>query len=433
MGAPTKTQFESFSDQIAADIAAGMAGFRSEYNGKTVKSYYDLVDASGDPFVEDALIGPAIAMDEKSLPLLAYNWLPRIYNRPEIQAMIRALRTLVTSPDGGAYSSFRAYVVDKSVKVHPLYGEAHNFLYPGDFISSQVVAGFGNPTYGAVNASRVYRGADGSLAEETADAASTSTADVTLTPTNGHSVYVGSDRPFSAVSFGFSTLGSDNITATIKYWNGSTWATLTCTDGTTGFTKNGVITFTPPSDWTRTYQDLGGTDFPNDKNRLYYLRINRTNATGVTPAVASLIQLVPTYAPLAASSSKHLGIAQPPLALFQITGVDTVTVTIPASIDYTRFAAPLGSENKLRLRALTPITDDVTLTLAYKDGTGTGAGATKSQAQSAWSTIAAGGTKTIALAGSDALKSVLNTSTVVTAAVEGAFVLEAVEIRTPAV
>lgn len=39
-------------------------------------------------------------------------------------------------------------------------------------------------------------------------------------------------------------------TYSFQYWNGTAWANLTTVvDGTAGFTKNGLITFTAPSDW----------------------------------------------------------------------------------------------------------------------------------------------------------------------------------------
>ena len=432
MGAPTKSQVEAWSDHIAACVQKDIDGFRAEYAAKTVASLFDLVDASGDPTVEAALLGASIGVDEQSLPEYSYDWLPAVTRRAEYAAWVRALKTLVTGTGGGSYASLRAYLADKSAKMHPLAGEVvRAALGEGSFTSAGVVLGVSNPSYQAIFPTRVYQGADGSLSAETADAQSSSTADVTLFASDDDALYLGSDRPFSAVVIALSTLANVTISPTFGYWNGSIWAPLTVTDNSAGLTKNDAITFIPPSDWTRWYKDAGGTAFA-DLARLYYVRIARTADTVGTPPVGTCVTLVPTPIYTAAGGTLHSAAAeQPPLALVRITAASTVTVTLPAAIDHTRFAHPIGSEGKIRLRALTPIAQNLTVTLAYVNDDGSNA----SNAQSSWSAPAALGTKTVALADTDAdgLRSVRTATSVSTTATEGVFVVEALPIRTPAV
>lgn len=60
--------------------------------------------------------------------------------------------------------------------------------------------------------------------------------------------YIGNNDKFSGVSI---TMGTPGVGTgvTWEYWDGSAWSTLTTTDGTSGFTSTGEITFDPPDDW----------------------------------------------------------------------------------------------------------------------------------------------------------------------------------------
>ena len=429
MGSPSKTLVEALTDGIAARMQLDLDGYKSEFAAQTLTSLWDQVDASGDPAVENALGEVSLGIDEHSLPENHKSALSHICNRPAYRAWAAALSTLVRSAAGGSHANLRAYLVALSAKLHPLFGElARTVLQEAAFTSSGVVLGVSNPTYGAIFPNRVYQGADGALASETSDALSAGTADVTLFASDDHTLYIGCDRVFQGIVVALSTLGSADAVCTFQYWNGAAWATLTVTDSTVGFTKNSLISFTPPADWSRSYKDASSVVLA-DKARLYYVRIARTANTLVTPPVGTAITLIPTVVPTAVGGTKHLGITQPPLAICVITDTNTMTVTIPASIDYTRFAHPLTAEGKLRLRALTPLTADATVTLAYKDA----ADVNGSAAQSAWTAPVALNTKAIALTGTDGLRSVRTTSTVSTASTEGVFVVESLEIRTPAV
>lgn len=431
MGSPSKSLVESLTDQIAAVIATDLdAGFRGEYSAKTVNALSVLLDASGDLALEGALMTHALGVDAMSLPENHHTALRAVTGREPLRNFATALRNYVMSSDGGSYASLRAYLVAVSAKIHPLYGELHRAVYgEGEFTASSVVGGLSVPAYSAVFPTRVYTGADGSLADDLTDATDVGTADVTLFGSDDHALYVGCDRKFEAVVVALSTLANTSVTPTFQYWNGNAWATLTVTDNSSGFTKNDAITFTAPSDWTRHYKDSGGTAFA-DLAPLYYVRIARTEDTVGTPPVGTCITLIPTYAPSSSGASTHLGIQQPPLALVRITAASTVTVTAPAAVDYTRFSHPLSSEGKIRLRALTPIAQDLTVTLAYTDHNGSNG----SNAQSSWTAPAALGTKTVSLTNStDGLRTVRTTTSVSTTATEGVFAVEVLPIRSPAV
>jgi hypothetical protein len=66
-------------------------------------------------------------------------------------------------------------------------------------------------------------------------------------------VYIGADEPFNDIDFYHSVFGIGN-TFTVKYYNGA-WTTVSSlVDNTTAFTVNGNLTFTLPTDWTKTTQ-----------------------------------------------------------------------------------------------------------------------------------------------------------------------------------
>lgn len=431
MPAPSKTQVEALTDRLAAIIQAGLTGFAAEYGAATLTTLFDQLNATGDPDIEGALTTAGRNVDRQSFPENHYQALSDLLSRPAPRAFVTALNTLVKSAPGGSYASMRAYLVDKSAKLHPLAGELfRKVLGETCFTASAVVQGVSNPTYSVVFPNRAYTGADGSLVDDTTDVTDAGTADVALFANDNETLYLGCDRKFEGIVLGLSTLSSADIAGTFQYWNGASWATLTKTDNSVGFTKAELISFTAPSDWVPSYKDSGGTAMA-DNARYYYIRIARTEDTVVTPPVATCITLIPVYAGTSATATTHLGIQQPPLAICRITAASTMTVTAPAAIDYTRFAHPIGSEAKIRLRALTVIAQDLTVTLAYVNDDGSNA----SNAQSAWTAPAALGTAVVTLADSnaDGLRSVRTTSTVSTTATAGIFAVEAIPIRTPAV
>jgi hypothetical protein len=90
--------------------------------------------------------------------------------------------------------------------------------------------------------------------------------------------YVGLQRPFDKMKFDLATMGVGG-TYVVEYWNGSAWTALTVTDGTSGFTADGTITWTIPTDWT--------TKAVNSVT-LYWVRIRASANPSTTPTVNSV-------------------------------------------------------------------------------------------------------------------------------------------------
>lgn len=79
--------------------------------------------------------------------------------------------------------------------------------------------------------------------------------DLTTAAYNGRvtwqkTMYIGYEEAFDQINLVLSTPGS-GITRVWEYWNGSSWTTLTVTDGSSAFTVSGRVSFTPPADWER--------------------------------------------------------------------------------------------------------------------------------------------------------------------------------------
>jgi len=104
-----------------------------------------------------------------------------------------------------------------------------------------------------------------SYTDETTDADSVDAAgDVLLPPQNAtiqqntatnpsDAIYFGSTFTFNSIKIDIYTAANvTGATFNWAYWNGTAWATLTVTDGTSGFTVDGSVTFTAPGDWATT-------------------------------------------------------------------------------------------------------------------------------------------------------------------------------------
>jgi len=420
MGAPSKAFVEAATDRIAALAAADLAGFAGELGTATQPSMWGQLDALADPAVVAALVSSSQLIDDQSLPENLATPLNLLANRPGFKAWFLALKSLVTSAAGGAYASLNAYLTATGAKLHPLAAELGRVPLGATGIQAASVF---CPSYAALAPTRVYTGQDGTLADDTVDATDVGTADVALFAAQGDVLYVGSTRKFSQLVAGLSTLSSATCTLSVQYWNGNAWSAVSgLTDSSAGLTRNDRIKWTEPSDWVRSNQDAGGDDLA-DLTPLYYLRIERTAVTVVTPPVATSIRIIPALAYL--SGTSHLGIAQPPLAIVRITAANTVAVEQLCSPDLGRFAAP-----GLVLRALTPFGVDVTPTVSYTDQDANNA----TQAQSALTTPAALSTSDVTLAGGDTgIQTVRETGwAATTTATSGIFVVEVAELRTPA-
>lgn len=98
------------------------------------------------------------------------------------------------------------------------------------------------------------------------------------TPATGDRLYIGHSVPFGRAKFGLVTLGVGGA-YTWEYWNGSAWTALTVTDGTSGFTQGGAVTWTPPSDW-RTASVNSVT--------MYWVRVRPTSVPSTAPTCDTL-------------------------------------------------------------------------------------------------------------------------------------------------
>jgi len=97
----------------------------------------------------------------------------------------------------------------------------------------------------------VYNGS--SYADKTTDAYSVGGASFAIGATSDWILYVGYDEPFKEANFTLSTPASANWAGTWEYWNGSTWAALSPTDGTADMTQSGKVEKAPPpmATWAR--------------------------------------------------------------------------------------------------------------------------------------------------------------------------------------
>ena len=73
------------------------------------------------------------------------------------------------------------------------------------------------------------------------------------TSANGDYIFVGSHLPFRGVAVDIGTVNSVTNTLTVEYWNGSSWPSISATDGTTSggatFAVDGNVTWTIPGAW----------------------------------------------------------------------------------------------------------------------------------------------------------------------------------------
>src|SRR5262245_3257702 len=232
MGAPSQTQVQTWTDQIAAMMLKDLAGYQSEYGGvelpvngggKAANSLFDMVDASNDPDVEAALNDASDGVDKHSLPERFGDAVMPVLLRTAYRNWVSRLSTLVQSTGGGSYTSLKAYLAAKAATVHPLWGELARSVVGDDFSISGDVTTIFAPSYAVRAADRFYSGADGTLTDDTTDAQDAGTADIALFAAANDAIYIGSRYRFSAAAVALSTVSSANITATFEYWNGNAW------------------------------------------------------------------------------------------------------------------------------------------------------------------------------------------------------------------
>lgn len=429
MGLYSKTQIEAWTDDLAADVSLALAGMRSHVSPRTVNNLFDLIDASADPALQNYLGASALSVDVFGLPENLATALAHLNLRGPWRNTLRDLDGYAKTADGGSYANLRAALTALGAQIHPLAAEIERLrVSESIFTLSSDVTVVAPPAYACVRPTRVYTGVDGSWTDDTTDATSATPADVAVFASNNTKVLIGSDRPFTQVIIGLSTLSSADCGITVKYWNGTSFVTVTPTDNSVGLTKNQNIKWTLPTDWTRTHLDGSGNALA-DKARLYYLEITRTTVTVVTPPVATCISLVPTA--IVNASGAHLGVPaatpQPPLAIVRVTATNTVVIEQISEIAYTRFREPSSG---LVLRALTPIASTLDLTLPYVNQ----AGANGATVQTQWTSMDALDTLAVALTSTDGLRNVRTSGQSSTnTATDGVFEVALNDLRTPAV
>ena len=96
-----------------------------------------------------------------------------------------------------------------------------------------------------------------------------------LTNVTAARLYIGMPTTFSRAKFDLATVGVGG-TYIWEYWNGSAWTTLTVTDGTSGFTADGTVTWTIPSLWATTAVNAVTQ---------YWVRIRASVTPGTNPTV----------------------------------------------------------------------------------------------------------------------------------------------------
>ena len=102
------------------------------------------------------------------------------------------------------------------------------------------------------------------------------------TPATADRTYFGSSAQFKNLTFAFITAGS-SATYVWEYWNGTTWSTLTVTDGTTSFTQAGSVTWTVPGNWATTSVNA---------STMYWVRVRFTGTAPTTnPSVNTVSYL----------------------------------------------------------------------------------------------------------------------------------------------
>jgi len=423
----SKTMFEVLTDRlIGVAQAAVETPATNMLLGNTEEGLARYIDEnSTDPDLQAALLPYARDVDRQVLAPNYREYLQPALGNAKWKTFFAALSAYVTSEAGGSHASLVAWMSSASAKLHPLASELYRLqMGENSLLLSSAIVGAMHPEMEPISFDKVYTGTMGSLVDDSIDAGDSGTADVDLFAADDDVIVLQSRHRFSYVLTELSTLSSADCAIHAYYWDGVAWTELTLTDHTTGLSVNGgIISWTMPSGWVPSNHDMQTLpetlDTANECD-LYTVIIQRTEGTVVTPPIATWIKTIPEEVTI---SSKLFGVAQPPLAMVRITGVNACEVTPLTNAQYDRFECPGTTNNVLNLLAVTAFTENITFTLAYTDQDGNAA----SKAQTAWSAaIAAGDTKNIALdTGDTAIRAVLSTGTVVTAATSGVFLVVA--------
>lgn len=430
-GGPTaailcKPCIESITDQLVAKMQASLTGMANEASNKTTTGLFDsLVGSAGaDVF---SYLGPVLMeTDRFGFPERANDQLDFLFSRQDLVNTVKRIASYVTTPQGGGYPTFSAYVKAVGPKFHPLFADLMR-LKGGDQLKDPANTtkpiGVFNPAYQVITANRVLAGADGALVDLTSQAASSATADLPIFLATNDRLYIRSRSLFCRAIVGLSTLASATIAPVVEYWNGYMWDPVpNLVDNSAGFTKNDTIQWDIPGDWEPYNKDHTGNLFPS-RERLYTISIQRTAA--VTPPVGTWINLVGVPVVSTVRQPYQRGVGQPPLALLRVTGVDTLVVDDLTKPDMTQYP-PLTC----RFRALTTFGGNIQLTAAYLNQDG----APRSQQQGSWTAPAVAGVLGFTLSSGDTgVQDILSTGWAVTApaGAVGVVAIESALLRTP--
>lgn len=406
MGLLSKTTIESVTDKIAAEIQVQLNALDTMQASWSGESLFNLIDALGDPDAEIALGSAANRVDQAMMP---ENWHRHGYQRdtsvvidqnPMVKAMIadtarkafyQDLKSYIESENGGEYANVAAYLAAVGASLHPYFAEVAYAVSANALQnSSGLTPGVFTPVHGTIPPNACYVGTAGSWTDDTTDAADVGASDVAIFASDNDCVVLGFNRPVSAIAVQLGTKASADCDVEFTYSaGGTTYNTLTVTDGTTGMGASEIITFTPPSDWAMTNVDTGGNYYAaTDLVPRYYIQMKRTKDTVVTPPVVTWFRGVPTE--VYNSSGRLSGLVkQPPLALVRITNAAGGTVKVIDTItpNTTHFDLP-GDHLKFEVLAIGTGGNSNTITISYTDQDGNAA----TKAQTAWnmSSVAAG-------------------------------------------
>jgi len=429
MGLLTKTAFEALTDKLARRIIAAVETPSGDMlAGNTTDGLTRYLDtATEDPFLQAALLRPAAEVDRQALGPGLAAYLNDALDNTVWASFCSAIASYVTSEEGGSYASLAAYLSAVGATVHPLVAEVFR-KGPGAGVfttEAGTVVGAMHPQMVTFDFDRVYVGSQDSLVDETTDLGNPAgSTEVEVFTLDNDVVALGSRRKFSAIGLDIATLASADVGLTVYYWNGTAWAELSVTDRTTGFSVNGgLISWTIPADWEPCNMDMQGTPEAFDATQMgayYYLILQRTEDTVVTPPEVTWFQAIPEPVTF---DGRLFGIEQPPLALVRITGENLCEVTVLNDAAWQAFVCPGVANNELKLLALTDIGASLTFTLGYVDQDGNAA----TKAQTAWSAPNAGDTKNLTLATNDTGVRAIDADTcaITTTATSGVFAIVA--------
>ncbi len=202
---------------------------------------------------------------------------------------------------GGTTSSVKISTDGTSVWI--FYPDRTGFSGPADtgrLVYKKGVSPFGSANFDtnatAVNTYEktfdkvwIYNTSGGTYTEETTDAASTNSSDVTFQPAIDSMFYLGMSERFQAFNPHLSTNGATGVVA-YEYWNGTTWTSLTLNGSVnpnlsscTSTSVNAAcgIWFNPPTDWAT-------TNINSELTSYYYIRGRITTAFTTTPTGTQL-------------------------------------------------------------------------------------------------------------------------------------------------